>query len=50
MAPLVGVAGSRSAVPTATVIATMVLAAAVVLWASNSRERAHTAGAGADAR
>jgi DHA1 family bicyclomycin/chloramphenicol resistance-like MFS transporter len=49
VAPLVGVAGSHSAVPTATVIATMVLAAAAVLWASTFRERARTAGVEAEA-
>ena len=49
VAPLVGVAGSHSAVPTATVIATMVLAAAAVLWASSFRERARTAGVEAEA-
>jgi DHA1 family bicyclomycin/chloramphenicol resistance-like MFS transporter len=44
VAPLVGVAGSHTAVPTATVIAVMVLAAAVVLWASASGERTRAAG------
>jgi MFS transporter, DHA1 family, multidrug resistance protein len=44
VAPLVGVAGSHTAVPTAIVIAAMVLAAAVVLWASISGERTRAAG------
>ncbi len=50
VAPLVGVAGSHSAVPAAIVIATMVLAAAAVLWASTFREQARTAGVEAEAR
>ena len=50
VAPLVGVAGSHSAVPAAIVIATLVLAAAAVLWASTFREQARTAGVEAEAR
>lgn len=40
VAPLVGVAGSHTALPAGIVIATLVLAALLVLWASRARERA----------
>jgi DHA1 family bicyclomycin/chloramphenicol resistance-like MFS transporter len=49
VAPLVGVAGSHTAIPTAIVIAAMVFAAAVVLWASASGRRTGAAGLEANA-
>ena len=50
VAPLVGVAGSHTALPTAIVIAAMVLAAAVVLWASIWGERTRAAGVNGNTR
>ncbi len=50
VAPLVGVAGTRTALPTATVIATMVLAAVAVLRISSSRNRLRSGGVEANVR
>ena len=49
VAPLVGVAGSHTALPAAIVIATLVLAAGAVLWAVRAREPAHAGAVEANA-